>query len=227
MKELQGKTLIAFGDSIGRGVIYEEAEGNYRQSDYGFLRLLERECGITVENETRYGYTIKKGARMFEKHKEKVERADAVLLEFGGNDCDFDWRAIAADPQGSYAPKVPLDEFLATYEALVAEVCAMGKELYVMNLPPIEPHRYFRHVSQGVDADNILSWLGGDATYIYRWHESYSTALSALCCRLGVTMLDIRTAFLKEKTYGDFLCADGIHLNEKGHRLLFETLLAQ
>lgn len=227
MKQWQGKTLIAFGDSIGRGVLYDGASDSYRQSENGFLSLLNREAGVTVINETRYGYTVKQGRRLFEKHRERVLGADAVLLEFGGNDCDFHWKEIAAAPREEHRPNVSPEEYLAGYRDWIGELRSMGKEVLVMNLPPIEPYRYFRHVSRGVDAENIRAWLFGDPSYIYRWHESYSTALSALCCELGVKLFDVRTDFLRQPQYGELLCDDGIHPNERGHRQLFESLMRE
>ena len=37
-------------------------------------------------------------------------------------------------------------------------------------------------------------------------------------------MIDIRSAFLVRKDYTDYLCEDGIHPNEKGHRLIREAM---
>ena len=37
-------------------------------------------------------------------------------------------------------------------------------------------------------------------------------------------VLDLREAFLNQWHYEDFLCEDGIHPNEKGYRLIEQTL---
>jgi len=222
--EIKEPCLFAFGDSVGRGVIYDETEQHYQPSENGFLPLLEREDGLSVNNFTRYGYTVEKGYRMLTKQQAKLKCGDLVLLEFGGNDCDFDWAAIAAEPSGVFEAKTPLPQFLTVYERMIRELLALETRPILLNLPPIEPHRYCRHISRDINANNILTWLGGDANYIYRWHEMYSVALTSLGASLGVPVIDIRTPFLKEIHYGDFLCADGIHPNEKGQFLIYQAV---
>lgn len=222
--EISGIHILAFGDSIGRGVIFDEAAEHYQPSENAFLPRLERQDGMTVSNFTRYGYTVEKGSSMLEKQKGTIAGSDLVLLEFGGNDCDFDWAAIAENPDGNFQPKTPLDTFRSVYERMVREVLAIGARPLLLNLPPIEPNRYFHHVSRGVCGENILSWLGGDVSYIYRWHEMYSITATAIAQTLGVPVIDIRSPFLAKKNYGDNLCADGIHPNEKGQFLIYQAV---
>ena len=54
-------TIAAFGDSVLKGVIYEDE--HYRVTDSSFQKICEQSFGITIENKARFGSTITKGAR--------------------------------------------------------------------------------------------------------------------------------------------------------------------
>ena len=49
--------VAAFGDSVMKGVIYEDA--HYRISDSSFQKICEESFGITIENKTVYIPTMK------------------------------------------------------------------------------------------------------------------------------------------------------------------------
>ncbi len=216
--------ICIFGDSIGKGVVYDSCLARYVPSDKGFAKLIEQEKGCEIVNFSRYGCTVTRGIELMEKNTAKMEDSDYVLLEFGGNDSDFNWQQISDHPEEAHAPRTPMDTFVATYKKAIEGIRKLGKIPVLLNLPPIDAKKYFSWISRGLSADNILKWLGGDSLYIYRWHEMYNAAVCAIGRTTGTLLIDIRTAFLARRDYSDFLCEDGIHPNEKGHRLICDTL---
>jgi len=216
--------LCFFGDSIGKGVVYDPEKERYVPSANSFVKLMEQEEDCRIENFSRYGCTVTRGMELMEKNTEKIEAADYVLLEFGGNDSDFDWKEISADPEAAHTPRTPIEVFTDTYKKAIEQIRKLGKIPVLLNLPPIDEKKYFRWISRGLSGENILKWLGGDAIYIYRWHEMYNAAVCDVCNATGTPMIDIRSAFLVRKDYTDYLCEDGIHPNEKGHRLIREAM---
>ena len=76
-----------------------------------------------------------------------------------------------------------------------------------------------------IGAELYEKWLGGDEIYIYRWHEMYNAAICDLSNSMKIPMIDIRSAFLVKRDYSDYLCEDGIHPNERGHKLIKDTLV--
>ncbi len=217
------ESLCIFGDSIGRGVIYNEEKDGY-DTDRGFISMLEEQYGIKVQNFTRFGQTIDKGLAMLERKADKIRGTEAVLLEFGGNDCDFDWKAIALDPEGFHAPKTTLSEFISVYKKMIQAVRELGSEPIVLALPPIEHNFYFDWVSRGANADNILKWLDNDKKEIFRWHQTYNCAIYNICRENRVKMIDIRSPFLSSDLTA-LICRDGIHPNIEGHRMIFEKIV--
>lgn len=216
--------LCFFGDSIGKGIIYDKDKGRYVPLDKSFVKLVENEENCEIENFSRFGCTVTRGEQLVDKNAEKIENSDFVVLEFGGNDSDHDWKKIAADPEAEHGPKTPLSLFIETYKKMITEVKKLGKIPVILNLPPIDAKKYFNWVSRGINSENIKKWLGGDEIYIYRWHEMYNAAICDISNSMKIPMIDIRSAFLVKRDYSDYLCEDGIHPNEKGHQLIKNTL---
>lgn len=214
-----------FGDSVGRGVIYDPESDGYI-TDRGFVSMLEGHFGIKSANFTRFGQTTSGGLEMVNKKISKLEGVNVIFLEFGGNDCDFAWREIAEDNTADHLPKVSLGEFIDNYKAIIKTLKDQGKTPVILNLPPIDHKLYFNRISRGKNAERILSWLDNDTSVIYRWHESYSYALYNIARSERVDHIDIRSAFCGLEL-SEYLCPDGIHPNEKGHRLIFERILSE
>ena len=102
--------------------------------------------------------------------------ADAAVIEFGGNDCNFDWQAISDDPDGEHHPNTLPHVFADTLRRMVALLRERGIRPILMTLPPIDAEKYFRFlVGDKLNAANILRWLG-DKQRIYRFQEMYLAA---------------------------------------------------
>ena len=92
--------ITVYGDSILKGVLLEE--GKYKMNR-SWEQRLAAEHGLTIRNKAHFGSTIGKALGLIEKDcAETWTEGELALLEFGGNDCDFDWAAIAENPEGSY-----------------------------------------------------------------------------------------------------------------------------
>ena len=212
--------VCIFGDSIGKGVVYDPALQRYVPLQNSFINRLAEEKGFTVENYCRFGGTVTHGVGMIEKAADRIGEADLVLLEFGGNDSDYDWKKIAAAPEEEHIPRTPIAGFVETYRRAVGLIRGLGKTPFLFNLPPVDAGKYFSWISRGLSESNILKWLSGDRNYIYRWHEMYSAAICDLCVSEGLPMIDVRSPFLVRRDYSDFLCEDGIHPNVAGHEMM-------
>jgi lysophospholipase L1-like esterase len=160
---------------------------------------------------------------MLTRHEAELSGKNGVILEFGGNDCDFNWANISENPDGDHICNTPIELFKRTYRELIERVRNAGCRPILMNLPPIDPDKYFRNVSRGLSAENILSFLG-DIDRIYRWQEYYSLNVNVLAAECGIPLIDVRGAFLQEKNCFGLLCEDGIHPNEDGHAFISEAI---
>jgi len=216
-------SLCLFGDSVAKGVVLDSVKNKYTFLKDSFANAFAAATGVAVDNFAKFGCTVVKGLEIASKRSGMLSDYDFVVLEFGGNDCNFDWAKIAETPDAQHIPATPIDEFEASYRRLIEDVKAKGGRPIVVNLPPIDSQRFFKWVSRGLNADNILKWLG-DVEHIYRWHRSYNDAVCRIAEETKTPLIDIRSGFLNSSDYREYICEDGMHPNSKGHRLIFETV---
>jgi lysophospholipase L1-like esterase len=217
--------VLVSGDSISRGIVYDEEKGKYSVSDRGYVALVQRKLKGIVYNASRFGNTIVRGAGRLEREVEK-DRPDAVLIEYGGNDCDFAWDEVAAAPDSVHEPQTDLSLFEETLAGAIEELKGEGIVPVLMSLPPLNADSYLKWVSkQDPDAErNILRWLGS-VSKIYWWQERYSAAVVSVAERTKTLWIDVRGAFLRRADFQSLICKDGIHPNEAGHELIARTIV--
>lgn len=214
--------ICVFGDSVGKGVVYNADTGRYEILKMDLETILGK-GNIDLKNYSMFGSTVTKGLSVVRRHTAELKVCDTVFLEFGGNDCDFAWNEVAAAPEKDHQPKTPLGVFAELYTKLIDEVRRAGARPVLLTLPPIDAQRYFDRISKGLDAKTLLNWLG-DVDMIYRWHELYNTEVVKLAARLSVPLIDIRSAFLGRHDYRSLFCEDGIHPNREGQNLIYKTV---
>lgn len=216
-------TVCVFGDSVTKGVVFDSVRDKYTLLKDSFVNLAKGGENFIINNYSRFGSTVSKGLEMLSRHKKELSGSDYTVLEFGGNDCDFDWAEVAAAPDAEHSPNTPVGRFEQLYTSMISQIRACGSKPVLLTLPPVDAKRYFAHISRGLNADAILRWLG-DVEYIYRWHEMYNIAVCRLSKNLNVPLIDISSAFLKTTNYQKLICDDGIHPNEQGHLLIGRTV---
>ncbi len=212
--------ILISGDSIMKGVVLNSETRHYSIS--GELDPTEfcSRYGLVIENKSRFGSTIGKGLTFLQRALDKNGECRAVILEYGGNDCDFDWAAVASAPEEEHLPKTPLPEFCEKLRGAVASLRARGIEAILTTLPPICSERYLTWVCRdGLEPKRILRWLG-DVNAIYRYQEMYSHTVERIAEELDTPLVDLRSAFLQNRRLEDFVCLDGIHPNESGQKII-------
>jgi lysophospholipase L1-like esterase len=212
--------LSIFGDSIMAGVVQED--GHYSRCKDQFSRL-EEETGAKLDNHSSFGSTVVKGYSRLEKFLQQGKLGEYTLIEFGGNDCAYDWAEVAAAPDSPHLCVVPPEEFEKDYEEILRAVIDAGSIPVAATLPPISSQRYLNHVCRdGLDSNAILHWLG-DLEAISRWQQGYSAMVSRVAERLGCLVLDLRSVFpASGPELEQYLCQDGIHPNRLGQKLMYE-----
>lgn len=220
--------IAALGDSITKGVVLND-QNRYSAADQCFLDIISNELDLRIDNYGKFGCTVSYGNNVLERHTADIADSDYTFIEYGGNDCDFDWIKIAQDPHGEHKARTPLEEFTEELSSLVAKIKGLGSIPVLITLPPILSDTYFSFFSRSMSDEqknNIKEWLGGDVGIITRWHESYNRALFQIANQTGTQIIDITTPF--DTFRGDLTslyCADGIHPNARGHKLIAHTII--
>ncbi len=219
------KKILVVGDSLSKGVVLDEEKKKYTLLNKCFFNLLADSVNAEMINASRFGSTVSQGKKVLESKMQKYN-PDIVVIEFGGNDCDFLWDHIADDPMLDHIPKTPLDLFENQINEMIDYVQQNGKKVILTTLPPLYADSYFKWFTNSDKEKGlrILKWLK-DVWRIYWWQERYSNCLQYISRIRNINCIDIRRAFLKCKEFYDYICSDGIHPNEAGHKLIFDTVM--
>lgn len=219
MKLIENISIL--GDSISKGIVLDEISRKYRILKESAADLFSRENHVNVKNYSKFGCTSEKALQISETVLKDHLSSGVILIELGGNDCDFNWDMVANDPLAIHAPNVTIEKFKENISKIIKTITGYGQKLAVMTLPPIDSDRYFNWISKG-DAErsaNIMKFLG-DKNYIYRHQELYANALEEAAIENSIFVIPARQKFLTIPKYSDYICDDGIHLNERGQDVL-------
>ncbi len=217
--------FVLYGDSISKGVIYDEEKSKYVLLEESYPNLLKNKLNGVIYNAAKFGNTIIRAAGKFQNDVMK-KNPDIVIIEFGGNDCDFKWNEIAENPYANHEPNTDFNIFQNSLKNLVESLRATGIVPVLLSLPPLDPDKYFKWVSQNSAAagEKILTWLGS-VNKIYWWQERYNSAIISIAQETRTKWIDIRSAFLNTPDFRKFLCIDGIHPNREGHQLIADKIM--
>lgn len=216
--------LVVFGDSITKGVIYDEDRKRYHNLNENFLDQYAKLTQRELKNHSLFGATIAKGQSVIQRFLGSIEPDDEVIVMYGGNDCNFDWKEVSEHPEDNHIPNTPLEIFRENYRELIQSLLSRTQNIVLSTLPPLEYRRFFSFCSQGLSQDNILKFLG-DMHHIYRWQEMYHLVVCDLATEFKLKLLDLRLPFLQSDDYQDYFCLDGMHPNQKGQELMLKALL--
>lgn len=211
--------VIIWGDSITKGIVFDDKTNRYTVSAQSACVQTQLETGINIINRSRMGMTVTRGHALMEADLKAGVDCPIALIEFGGNDSDFNWKEISMNPEGEHLSRTPLDCFEAELRSMVKLARSSGIQPVLATLPPINAGKYFEFFSRGLNKTNILSWLG-DISVISRYHAMYSSAVSRIAKEEHCPLLDWRSAFAADSGNADLFCTDGIHPSPEGQRLM-------
>ena len=220
--------VTVFGDSIAKGL--EIKKGRPTSLETNAVALVASHFGIDITNKSSFGQSITrlKEKGLIDEYLKKINKRNRNIVVFciGGNDCDFDWKAIDKNPSGEHTCKTELPNFIATYHELIEKLQKKKVEVYICALPVVCSRAFFhKYVCAIADKKNILEFLEHDTSKISRHQEIYNNALRDICQTKNVTFLDIRTPFLQVKNIEKYYCEDGLHPNELGQELIAKTIV--
>ena len=99
--------VCVFGDSVARGVVYDESKSKYTFLKENFITMVQAVTSIEIKNFAKFGCTVSKGAEILDKQADKLSDYQYTILEFGGNDCDLNWAEVAETPNEEHFAQVP------------------------------------------------------------------------------------------------------------------------
>lgn len=217
--------LVCLGDSVTRGVSF--VQGRLRILKNNYPAMLENSLNNAGEVEVvNKGVFNDNSDGLVSRLQKDVLNVmpDVVLVEIGGNDCNFRWNEVALKPDSAHDAIVPLERYIANLTNLVNTCRQEGILPVLLTILPLDPVRYYQSISQQYGS-SIAHWInlcGG----IEHWHGMYNRALRQLIQSLNVLSIDVRTGFKQAGDLLGLLSDDGIHPTETGYEVL-SRLVAQ
>ena len=218
--------ICIIGDSITGGVVYLSDSARYTHWKDSFVNLLGASLDSEVKNHSKFGCTSSAALKRLERYAKDIAACPTTLVMLGGNDSDFNWPAVAAEPEAPHDCNTPMEKFKEYYNKVLDGIQALGSKPVVINLIPVYGQRYFDWFSRKSDPKALMRFLGTTDS-IEHWNEMYNLAVMRIAARRGVPMLDVRSAFLQKRNFDGLFSEDGIHPSPEGHRRMFEYILPQ
>ena len=113
-ESMKVEAIRVWGDSILKGIVFDSARKRYTIIKDNALSLLSEKVVTPIQNFSRMGATAPEALKAL-----KAKLADAslenqiVVFEVGGNDCDFDWKAVADTPVLCTLPPIDCARYFA------------------------------------------------------------------------------------------------------------------
>lgn len=208
------------GDSILKGTIY-----NPETDGFDFHNYLE--VIPDSENLSKFGCTVTKGACFIKRTLDKDSNCKYILMNFGGNDSDYNWKEISDNPLEMHSPKTPVEVFVSTYVDLIKHIKELGITPVITTLCPIYNRDYFDYLIRTYNCDpvQVMIWLK-DIERLGDNQARYSEIVKQISEQENVPLIDLRGSFLKFPDYTKLLCKDGIHPNKDGQQVILNCVKA-
>lgn len=220
--------IIVIGDSILKGAVTGTDSGHlFDIIEESSLNLAQKTLGFEMDNQSVFGNVISKGQRKLNKMLERGETADFCIVEFCGNDSDYDWALVSENPTATHQQRTMLADYLRIYEEMVNALREHKITPVIMISPALCAERWFNHITNGHNRENILSFLGGDLEKPFKNQKEYDDALVTLAAKLNVQTVNMREPMLESGHFDDLMCKDGIHPNEAGYRFMADIWIKE
>lgn len=220
--------ITVFGDSIAKGIVFRD--NRYQVAQDNVIALLERHYNVSIENTAQFGQTLRRinDRQLVQRYLRRIDETENNLAVFciGGNDCSFDWNSVQHTPSEAHTSATTPAEFFELLKENVSLLQSRGVHVMILNLPPLDSEEYFRkYIAEKYDPERVMSFLKEDIANIYRHQEFFSLMLTKFALTNGCSLADIRSRFLWKNDMRELLCEDGIHLNERGQRVMAEAIV--
>lgn len=214
--------ILCFGDSLTRGVSFVNGRLKILKKNYPnvlqdlFKKANKGDEDIQVINK---GVFNDNSNLLIERLELDVikEKPDFVIIEIGGDDCDFAWPEVSQQPNDDHEATVPLDRYISNLVSIITKVRKEGITPILSTLPPLDPVRYYKRITRNFSSQ-VSNWIckvGG----IEHWHSKYNSAIKKVAEELDVMLIDVRNAIQCAGDLNILISEDGIHLTERGYEV--------
>ena len=111
--------ICIIGDSITGGVVYLSDSAKYTHWKDSFVNLLGASLDTEMKNHSKFGCTSGAALKRLERYSKDIAACPNTLVMLGGNDSDFNWPAVAAEPEAPHDCNTPMARFTEYYNKVL------------------------------------------------------------------------------------------------------------
>lgn len=224
------KTYTIFGDSIAKGIVLQDDK--ILLAHKNTIQYIEEYYNVKINNQSKYGLSLKRllEKNVIENYISNLDNSKQNFVFFclGGNDADFDWKAVGDTPDLEHTMRTPLKEFSRLLNETINKLQSHNVKVILSTIMPIHSQLYFDNViSKIANSENVKEFLQNDLTNIHRVQECYNNEIVKTALKNNCLLLDVRTPMMMTKDYIKYFCEDGIHPNENGYKYLSQLYIKE
>jgi lysophospholipase L1-like esterase len=216
--------VVCLGDSITKGKVWNENERRPYITENSYPIILKKLMNVDVVNNGICDITSEEMLHNMSS-KLNIDKGSLVIVEVGGNDCNFNWKEVKKNPDREHDAIIPLECFKNNLQKIIDIIYSYGAVPVLSTLPPLDDVRYYNLLKK-IFGEGIKKWI--DCTDgIFRWQERYSNMVKSVAESTGTFLIDVRKSFLDTQDYKKLISFDGLHPNEEGYMLIARTCLRE
>lgn len=214
--------ICLFGDSVSKGIIYDNNKKRYTKGN-SFIKQFCNKNNIELDDNSRFGCTIEKAKEMVLRRIDSLKNYDYILLMLGGNDCNFNWEAVAKTPNNDHKSKLSPDEFKENYIELINIIKKYNNHIVIFNMIPVVGQMYLNYLGSSYGKEELLTFLKCSET-IEHYNEMFNYVLYDISRICQVEIIDVRSCLLWIRDLSKYYSIDGIHPNQVGYDFIFKNI---
>ena len=129
--------ILIHGDSIFRGVVFDTQKEKYIYADNRIENQLAPIIDAKIINKSQFGNTVSRSAQKLAFNLEKYS-PKFVIIELGGNDCDYDWKKVAQSPTQAHISNTDFPAFKVALREMIQTVRSYDIQPILSTIPPID-----------------------------------------------------------------------------------------
>ncbi len=202
--------IFCFGDSITYGAWDVDSSGwaqklriylDKKQEEDDSLYFLTYNLGIP--GETTEGLVNRFLPEIKARIREEKQEENIFIFAYGAND------SAIIPSQNKF--RVEVDNFENNLVNTIDQAKKFGNKIFILNIAP-------------VDEELTAHPINKDKSRLNEYVNKYNERIKKIADNKSIYLIDVNSAFM-DNDYKRLFCEDGLHPNESGHEILFNSLL--
>lgn len=202
----QIKSVSVIGDSLLKGIIYNENKNIYNVLENNCISLLEEESNLNINNYSICGLNIDNLNKYFKLVLNK-SKDEIIILEIGSD--SFEQDLLTND----FKPLYTIGKFNRILKKIIKTTKKDNRNIVFTTIPYISNSKFYRFVSGKKGVRNQKGILE-----INNFIEEINNLIKKLSRKYNVLLIDLNRGI---NSYDeDLYSIDGKYLSSKGHKIL-------